>query len=283
MLASGLAVTFDQTPQSVIDSSIFTVALEVPVASPLEVKAVAGGLTPIVLRNATLLDGKITVKGEQAVWNLPFRNVKGNVLAIQLEALLALEALLLQGTNYSAFTRARVKLSGRDIFSGSGSSRVFLDGQTFGTPGTRVGGAARMDLSFASGAGATGSDFESWFFLAPTLLLNSLSVQPASVNFRQTPAPHAPVATLTANYPPLADAVVSLSVISPPNVPRGVTVPPTVTIPKGKQSVTFNVDIANTGIEAAESFQIVASLPNALNLTSTVTATLSLTGFVIIG
>ncbi len=285
LLAKGLAVTFDQAPTSLIDSSIFSVVLEVPVASPIEPRAVGSGLTPIVLRTAMPLDGQIAMNKTQAIWNIPYRDSKGVISPIQMEALLALEGLLLQGINYSSYTRARVKLHGRDIFAGNGSSRIYLDGQTLGTPGVRAGGATpRMDLVLASGAGKQASDFESWFFLAPTLLLTSLSVQPASVVFTPSnPNPAAPVATLTANYPALADTAIALSVVSPPGVASVVTVPPAVTLPKGKASVTFNVGIRNSGNGAAEQFQIVASLTNALNLTSSVTAPLSITGFVIIG
>jgi hypothetical protein len=284
LLKDGLAVTFDQAPGSVIDGSIFSVVLEVPVPSPIEPRAVASGLTPIVLRTAMPIDGRVAVTGPQAVWNIPFRDSKGNIAPIQLDALFALQSMLLQAVNYSAFTRARVRLAGHDIFARTASDRIYLDGQTLGTPGVRAASAVpRMDLTLPSGASAKASDFESWFFLAPTLLLANLTVQPADVTFTQTvPNPPAPVATLSANYPPLADTVVPLSVSPPPGVSQAVTVPATVTIPKGKSFVSFDVGIRNTGTQAPEAFQIVASLGNALGLTSTLTATLTLTGFQII-
>jgi Family of unknown function (DUF6519) len=284
LLANGLAVTFDQAPNSVIDGSIFSVVLEVPVISPLEGRAVAAGLTPIVLRTAMPLDGQVAVTGTQAVWNIPLRDSKGTILFIQLEAVFVIQAMLLQAINYSSFTRARVRLMGRDIFAASTSGSIYLDGQTLGTPGTRAGTATpRMDLSLPSGAGAQASDFESWFFLAPTLLLVTFTVQPAAVTFSPSvPSPPVPVATLTVNYPPLVDTVVSLSVVAPPGVTSAVTVPSKITVPRGKTSVTFNVGVRNTGTPTPQAYEIAASLDNALGLTSTLTAPLTVTGVVII-
>src|SRR5207302_1852325 len=147
-----------------------------------------------------------------------------------------------QGLSYASFARARVKMQGRDVFAGSGSTRIFLDGQTFGTPGVRADGVTpRTDLIFNSGAGAKGSDFESWFFLAPTLTLVSLAVVPNNVVFSQSAPPASPVATLTVSYPVLVDTVITLSVIPPPQIASALTVPATVTVPRGKASVTFPV------------------------------------------
>ena len=285
LLANGLAVTLDRAPESVIDGSIFSVVLEVPVISPIEGRAVATGLAPIVLRAANPLDGQVAVTGQQAVWNIPFRDSKGTIPSIQLDALFLMQGMLLQAVNYSAFTRARVRIAGRDVFAGTGSSRVYLDGQTFGTAGTRAGSAVpRMDLTLPSGGGEQASDFESWFFLAPTLMLNTFTVQPAAVTFvPSVPNPPPVVATLTVNYPPLTDTAVSMSVIPPAGVTPAVTVPSKVTVPKGKTQVTFNVGIRNTNTQAPQAYQITASLENALGLTSTLTAPLTLTGFQIPG
>ena len=84
------------------------------------------------------------------------------------------------------------------------------------------------------------------------------------------------------NYPPLVDTAVSLSVITPPGIQSAVGVPSSVTVPRGKISVTFPVSVRNTGVATAQVFQIVASLKNALGFTSSATATLTVTGAVII-
>lgn len=284
LLATGLAVTLDNAPTGRIDSSIFDVILEVPVASPVETAAVQQGLVPIVLRTSMALDGQVTTNQQTVTWNLPFRNSKGEIAGIQLEALLILDLMLLQGLSYSSLVRARVRLSGADVFAGDGSSRMYLDGQALGNPGVRVDGATpRMDLTFPSGSSEEASDFTSWFFLAPILTVTSLTVQPAEVSFTPTlPTPPSPVATLTVNYPVLADTAITLSVIPPPNTGAFVTVPGTVTVPAGKASVTFPVGVRNTQIQAALTFQIVASWSNALGFTNTVTANLSVTGFEVI-
>jgi hypothetical protein len=287
LLANGLTVTLDQAPTSRIDAATFSLTLEVPVASPVETSAVQQGFSPIVLRTSMLLDGQITVKDTDINWNLPFRGSKGEIPGIQLEALVILDLMLLQGLSYSSFARVRTKLSGADIFAGTGSDRVFLDGRALGTTGTRADGVTpRIDLALPSGTGSGTSDFESWFYLAPTLTLTGLSVQPSTIVLTPTaPAPPAnPVATLTVNYPPVADTVVALSVISPAGTPAGggVTVPASITVPKGKISVTFPVTVRNTKVGTTLVFQIVASLNNALRFTGTQSANLTVTGFQVI-
>ena len=285
LLATGLTVSLDHAATGHIDSSIFSLILEVPVVSPIETAATREGLAPIVLRTSMPLDGQITVQTSNITWNLPFRDSKGNIRGIQLEALVILDLLLLQGLSYSTFARARVRLQGKDIFSGTGSTRMFLDGQTFGTPGVRGDGVTpRTDLTFLSGAAAKASDFESWFFLAPTLTLVSLSVQPGSVIFSQSvPVPVSPTATLTLSYPATTNTVVTLSVIPPLNTSPAVNVPSSVTVPRGQTSITFPVTVRNTQSFNAQAFQIAASLRNALGFTATVTATLTVTGFQVIG
>ncbi len=285
LLAKGLTVTLDQAPTGRIDSSTFAVTLEVPVVSPVEAGAVKQGLTPIVLRTSMPLDGQITVQKQAVNWNIPFRDSKGEIPGVQLEALLILNAMLFQGMNYSSFVRARVSLSGANVFAGDGSSRAYLDGESFGTPGVRADGITpRMDLTFPSGVDEEASDFASWFFLAPTFALTGLVVQPPAVVFTPTaPNPPAPVATLTTNYPALVDTVVALSVISPTGGPSAAaTVPTTVTIPKGKSSVTFPVGVRNTQVFTAQTFQITASLTNALGFANPVSAPLTITGFTVI-
>ena len=198
MLATGLTVSLDQAAASRIDGSIYTLTLEVPVVSQIETSAVATGLAPIVLRVSNPLDGQITINGADINWNLPFRDSTGAISQIQFVALEALDLMLLQGISYSALARARVRLAGRDVSAGSGTSLLFLDGQAFGAAGFRADKVTPCTtLTFPSGAGAKASDFESWFFLAPTLTVATLTVQPTSVNFSPTvPAPGSPVATL---------------------------------------------------------------------------------------
>lgn len=297
LLATGLAITLDNAPTGRIDTSIFDLTLEVPVPSQIEPGAVKEGLTPIVLRTCMPLDGQITTQKDTVTWNIPFRDAKGKISGVQLQALAALDFLLLQGVNYAAYVRARVRLRGADVYAGDGSSRMYLDGQALGDAGVRADGATpRMDLKFPSGSGSgrgTGSrssagggasDFTSWFYLVPTLTLASLTVTPATIVQTPTlPNPPAPVATLTVIYPVLEDTAVTLSAIPPAGVGAFVTVPATVTIPAGKASVQFPVSVGNTQILTPQIFEIVASKSNALGFTNSVTANLTVTGFVVIG
>ena len=285
LLAKGLTVTLDQSPTGRIDSSTFAVTLEVPVVSPVEAGAVRSrALTPIVLRTAMPLDGQITVQKQTINWNLPFRDSKGEIPGVQLEALLILNAMLFQGMNYSSFVRARVSLCGANVFAGDGSSRAYLDGVSFGTAGVRADGVTpRMDLTFPSGVDEEASDFASWFFLLPRSRSQDLPF-----NRRQS------YSRLLSQIPLLRRRLldelsracrylVALSVISATGAPSAaVTVPATVTIPKGKSSVTFPVGIRNTQVLTAQTFQITASLTNALGFANPVSAPLTITGFTVI-
>jgi hypothetical protein len=139
-----------------------------------------------------------------------------------------------------------------------------------------------VDLTFPSGVGARASDFESWFFVAPPVTASSLTISPNSYDLslvlEGTPQP-VPVATLTLSYPAPINIVVSLLAIQPAGIPAGASVPPTVTVPKGSASVTFVVTPENTQLLTAEPFQIVASIGNALGQTSSVSATVNITGW----
>ena len=242
LLATGLAVTLDDAPTGRIDSSIFDVTLEVPVASPVETAAVQQGLTPIVLAHCHA-DRRAGHSGISRPSPGICRSgtPKERLPASNSRPWSSSCLMLQQGISYSSFVRARVRLTGADVFAGDGSSRMYLDG-ALGNPGVRGDGATpRMDLTFPSGSAEEASNFTSWFFLAPTLTVASLTVQPAEVAFTPTlPTPPSPVATLTVNYPVLADTAITLSVIPPPGTAAFVTVPGTVTIPAGKASVEFS-------------------------------------------
>ena len=52
-----------------------------------------------------------------------------------------------------------------------------FDGEAFGKPATRVDGSAGVGLQFPSGANEKASDFESWFYLLPIVLIASAVIQ----------------------------------------------------------------------------------------------------------
>jgi hypothetical protein len=200
IMARGLAVTLDQGPTGKVDASTFLVSLEIPEPVKGDVRltgaaasAAAQGLSaPTLQRLQDILDGPVTVQGNTITWHLPWLpNEFGQILTIE-----AINQALLPGAKLSLFARARVRLLGRMIFAASaqqaflgefasvpasGAPPIYLDGQTFGVASTRADGSPRTDLQLPSGAGAAGSDFESWFFVAPVVTITGLAVQPSAV------------------------------------------------------------------------------------------------------
>jgi Family of unknown function (DUF6519) len=76
--------------------------------------------------------------------------------------------------------RVRITVKGRYIFRTVNGRRIYLDGETFGMPGSEESGhmpappehgkqpkrpGRHIDLQFPSGAGRPASDFESWFYM----------------------------------------------------------------------------------------------------------------------
>jgi hypothetical protein len=198
IMAQGLVVTLDRGATGKVDASTLTVSLELPQLVSREVGApanlVTGALPPTLQRSVEILDGPVTVKGTTITWQMPWlSNDFAQILTIQ-----AINNALLPGAKLGLFARARVRLLGRMVISASaqtallgtfasapasGAPPIYLDGQTFGMASTRANGLARTDLQLPSGAGAAGSDFESWFFVAPIVAINSLAVQPPAVTF----------------------------------------------------------------------------------------------------
>ena len=282
LIANGLSVSVDQAVTSQVNSGNFQVALEVVYANQAEKIFAFEKLAPIVLRTEMPLDGQVTVQPTAVVWKLPF-DLTNKESFRQVPMLNAINSLLLAGSSYSAFARVRVRLLGSTIFGQSGNSSIFLDGECFGSAGTRADGVTpRVDFNFPSGSLQRASDFQSWFYLAPMPQLVSLTVSPASITFSLSATTPTPVGTVTLNYAAIADTVVSLSVTPPPNAPAAVTVPASVTVPKGKILAQFNIQASNTDNATAQSYQIVATLPSTIGMPTTQIATLSITGDVVI-
>ncbi len=175
-------ITLDQAPTSPINGANFVVTLGAcgsarqhsATASALaSASAASEALPSTILRGITIVDAKITVSSATLSWQLPYLQAN----AAQRITILFLDELLSFGAPARWFARARVRLLGRAIFSGSGASQLFLDGQSFGQSATRADGKTpRIDLQLPSGNGEKASDFEGWFYVAPTLLLVSVAV-----------------------------------------------------------------------------------------------------------
>ncbi len=203
LVAAGLVVTLDQGATGKVDAATFAVSLEL--AAPVKGAvygtnfASAGGTgaaaAPTVLRTVTVLDGPVVVQGQTLTWQMPYLpNSYSQDLTLN-----EINTALLVGAKVSLFTRARVRLLGRMIYSTGaatpafnevaltqatgGGPTVYLDGQCYGTPGVRADGVTpRNDLVLPSGNSEKASDFESWFYLAPVLTLTSLAIQPSAVD-----------------------------------------------------------------------------------------------------
>lgn len=196
LIANGLAVTLDQGATSRVDASAFIVSLEY--ARPVKEGYLSGGPTATVQRSVDILDGQVTVQGQTITWQMPWLpNSYAQFLTLE-----EIQQSLLAGARFSLFARARVRLLGHMIYGAEGFSAAgrgltagvgivragtvaYLDGQSFGTPGARADGSARIDLQLPSGAAAKASDFESWFYLAPAASITNLAVQPSAVNVIQ--------------------------------------------------------------------------------------------------
>jgi hypothetical protein len=74
---------------------------------------------------------------------------------------------------------AQLTLRGNFIWSQS-DPQLYLDGDTFGVAQTDASGNPTLGLNLPSGDGRQGGDFQMWFWLTPSPLLQ---ISPASINF----------------------------------------------------------------------------------------------------
>jgi hypothetical protein len=292
-LATPLTVTLDTAPAAGVDTASFTVALEF-VLFPEEQNFFAANIPPPAasgpvggggIRWTFILDGNISVSGTNLTWTLP----PGEVLYTTrlLEASVA-------AASEKEFVRARVTLKGRNILANATATHVYLDGQAYGTPGTRADGTTRTDLTLPSGDNDRASDLESWFYIAPTPVV-SVTVTPAKVAFvadatgvtklvdgTGTATPAASQAAITAsglaslNYPALLDTIVSLSIAG--GATGVVTIPATVTIPKGAVQQTFALSVVRNPGAGVQNYTVTATIRQPSGQTNSATAPFSVTG-----
>ena len=243
LAVQGLVVTLDQALAGPVDGGSFIVTLE---AVPEQYAKVSTGAA---LRSAFILDSAVTAAGRQVTWQLPASPTLDYV-----------QALLTQGAAIGRPVRVRVKLAGQAVYADGASGLIYLDGRAFGEPGTRVDGTTpRTDLRLPSGDGSLASDLESWFYLAPPLAVSSLAFTGGAdytavgsgsafagvVPTGSTGATPVTVvdATATLSYPAAAcgSLSVSLFTISTAVTTPIASVPATVAIAPGQQSVTIPV------------------------------------------
>lgn len=291
LLFKGLSVTFDQPPAMPVDARNFLVSLEVLLPAEQSERAFAsiGTASLGAARSPVIIDGATNLSGTTVAWVVP------RTIWLYLDQVLN-GALRLAAENL--FARARVVLKSRAVMQGSGTSAIYLDGQSFGTPGVRADQVTpRIDLRFPTGNQDRASDFESWFYVAPILLFNTFTIVPASVavvrdpasgvtkvvdNSNNQPNPSGPAVTPTGtivlNYPVLGDTVVALSLVNSA-VQNVVRVPASVTVAKGSAQQTFPIQIVGNPGAVATKFDITATIVAPSGFQATSTAELTVTGF----
>jgi hypothetical protein len=301
LVKDGLLVTFDRVPDSAVapgnavTPGNFIVKLELPffmpgarelLGSPIEAASTSAAETRVVsaeavfvetftyttMRYPLILDS--TIVRDQASntlrWIIPFDGS-----ALQRQSVLYINTMLMNGMLIGQPGRVRVKLLGHALFTGTGTGRVFLDGQAFGQPAMRANGTtARVDLQLPTGNDQKASDFESWFYLYPAPQLASLQVVYTDLTVRAvggnvvvtastppgTPLPTAQMAQITLRYPPLVATAVSLSFAAgPANI---VQLPP-VTVPAGLATVVVPLKLLAVPAQKT-SFTLAARLSTAL-------------------
>jgi hypothetical protein len=237
-VAKGLTVTLDGAPTSPISNGNFIVTLE-SIFDPFPAANAGVGvfsrsvnlqLPSTYIRTLVALDSTITVNGPSISWTMPYLKAA----PLQVLTVNAINAGLLFGAALGQYARVRVRLVGNTISSGVGNGQLLLDGQSLGQPKTNADGTTRIDLQLPSSTGERSSDFESWFYLAPTLLIANLSVAFPAL-FAIAPdgtlvgvADHRvtgfetgvnPFVTIIANYRALADTQVTLSLLDADGTP----------------------------------------------------------------
>ena len=300
LLANGLVIDLDQTPSSPVTGANFIVTVETPAAPPNDDSLTLVPGTAAVARNAWVLDAPISVGAQAISWLLPREGVnlwQGIDIAV---FQMFLNSLLSPGAPSQLFARVRVRLPGQMIFA---SGPIYLDGQTYGQAALRQDGVTpRIDLRLPSGNEAVSSDFDGWFYLAPTLAVTSLSfnfgpppnqtvpgltvvvdflnrVTGVEATVNNAPQAVNPVVTIALSYPAVAPATVALALTGTTGVGTVATIPASVSVPVGQASVSFPITVlTNPGQGNMYTFNITATLSAAALLGSSQAASFTVTG-----
>jgi Family of unknown function (DUF6519) len=257
----GLQITLDgfpsqplqETPGAVqsVNSATFVVTLETPLSASADPNA-------ILPRNATILNGEITVANNSVLWKP------------ELAELLK----LLEGP--PTLRTLRVTLKGHVIWTVQQGQTLYLDGQAFARPGLRVDGQTpRTDLILPSGAGVRASDFESWLLVPAQIVspppdLVSFTVTPVVARAGQTVVW---MATLSSAAPSGGVAIALTKTVLSGSDPVPV-LPATVSVLEGQTTVSLPIA---TRPDAAGSVSIKATLRGVEQAASLTTQVVSVT------
>jgi hypothetical protein len=306
LVANGITVTLDQTPTSPITPANFAVTVETATPNVIgDNNPPVGQTAPTtVLRSPTIVDQPITASGNALTMTLPFppyfRSIEGRGLflfdSLQRDTVLALNTLLNQGAPAQRYALVRVRLLGEQIYcAANGGKLMYLDGRALGQAGTRPDNTARIDLVLPSGSGTVASNFEGWFFLAPTLQVTSVTFDPSSnltvqvgafgqvtgVEVTGSTTTVNPTAVVNLNYPAIAAATISLA-LTGTGAGTVASIQATAPVAVGDASVSVPINILqNPGVTGTTpntpSFTVIATLTSGVG-SSSASANFTVTG-----
>jgi hypothetical protein len=311
-IEKGVSVTFDRPPTCPWGGGNFQVTIEPPFGNrsafatqgALTTGIPAGAFgeagTDFFLRTVFELDPPfgVTVNGNQVFWLEPPK-AGDKTTAF---ALLPILDAMLSWQNFIGYARVRIRLIGGAIYGSGVAGNAYLDGQSLGQTFSRsVDRSPAVAYNVPSGGSAAVSDYEGWFYLAPTVVITNVVIQgtegtkvaPVSavrviVDFNNNitgfqigevqSVTNLQIA-VTLSYPPVAPIVVSL-VLSGQGAGTIVTIASAITVPAGQTSFTTPINvIANPGAGVKDTVTLIASVPSAIgSIPATQTPTLSITG-----
>lgn len=304
-IANGLSITLDGAPTSPITSAEFIVTLESVfdpfpqgIRLPFTAAAEFSQQRPSTfLRTYFVLDSSITTKDSTIRWTMSYLKAPH----LQQLTLQAINAGLLFGASFGQYGRVRCRLLGNAIASGSDNAQLFLDGRSYSKTITNPDGTTRADLQLPSGSGQRSSDFESWFYLAPTLLVTSanvaypalyaivingsvtgVSATPPNPATGAAPAVVNPYVTVFTNYRALADTQLTLSIQDSTGVTPLASIESPVTVHAGESSVNAAITVTGNpltnGAPTTVTLTVAASIATALGPIAAAPVTFTLTG-----
>ncbi|HWG19549.1 MAG TPA: DUF6519 domain-containing protein [Terracidiphilus sp.] len=301
LLKNGLSVTFDQATTCPWGGGNFQVYLEPPMAPGVFLAMEEGKLpgitkptfasplgTDCFLRTVMALDPPwgVTVSGNQVSWITPVTSTPNNVNYGAWEVLVALNTLL-GWLNPIGFARVRVRLIGGAIYGDGVNGNIYLDGQSLGETGSRaLDSSESVNYNLPSGNSAARSDYEGWFYLAPTVFVTNVVIQGVENNQTvKSPLTALKVivdsnnqlkslqvgetatitltgvqALITLSYPSVAPTTVTL-VFTGTGAGSVVTIASSVTIPAGQKTFPIPINIiSNPGGGVTDTVTLIASI-----------------------
>ena len=296
LLQQGLFVVFDNPPTCPWGGGNFQVTFEAPFATdPLASLEGTQGLpaqgsyppgTDVFLRSVSTLDPPlgITVSGNQVNWMTPEVIGQQGLAIYETYYLYITFNTLLKSTAPLGFARVRVRLPGEGVYGTGPNGAIYLDGSTFGQTGTRTAdGTPCVSLTLPSGNSLAAYDYDSWFYLAPSLVIANAVIQlmngtavvgtnnvtvleseiiageRGSLSFQVTGSNPAVAVTainavITFTYAPVAPATLTLSLVNigaTTAVGSIVTIQGSAAVTPGQLTVTVPINIvANPGVTA---------------------------------